>query len=162
MSYTPPRGACSQKLSIMSTCPCHRFMVHPLKAATSFDCDGCGHHASFHQMENPAEEEAARRWKAQAAAEREEKDSNTPAPKRRRITNGGNSGGQQQKGLGGGGVVVEGIRKRQLMISDGSRKQRKTAAAAAAAREVFDEDWSADDLEEVEWSGAWKKDYQSH
>lgn len=141
MSYTPPRGACSQKLSIMSSCPCYRFMVHPLKAATSFDCDGCGHHASFHQMENPAEEEAARRWKAQAEREEKDKrDADTPAPKRRRITN-GNSG--QQKGLG-----VEEVR--QLMMSDGSRKQKKTA------REVADEDWSADDLEEVDWSGAWK------
>lgn len=92
-------------------------------------------------MENPAEEEAARRWKAPAEREgKDKRDADTPAPKRRRITN-GNSG--QQKGLD-----VEEVR--QLMKSNGSRKQKKTA------REVADEDWSADDVEEVDWSGAWK------
>jgi len=43
-------------------------MIHPLKAATSFDCDGCGHHASFHRMQNPEDEEIARRWKQDEAA----------------------------------------------------------------------------------------------
>ena len=38
-------------------------MIHPLKAATSFECDGCGHHASFHKMENTVDEETVRRWK---------------------------------------------------------------------------------------------------
>jgi hypothetical protein len=42
-------------------------MIHPLKAATSFDCDGCGHHASFHRMQNPEDEEIARRWKQEEA-----------------------------------------------------------------------------------------------
>lgn len=97
-------------------------------------------------MENPAEEEAARRWKAQAEREeRDKRDADTPAPKRRRITN-GSSG--QQKGLDVGEV-------RQFMISDGSRKQKKKTA-----RELADEDWSGDDLEEVDWSGAWKSPIQ--
>ena len=38
-------------------------MIHPLKAATSFECDGCGHHASFHKMDNAIDEETVRRWK---------------------------------------------------------------------------------------------------
>lgn len=38
-------------------------MIHPLKAATSFECDGCAHHASFHKMENKAEEEVVARWR---------------------------------------------------------------------------------------------------
>lgn len=143
MSYTPPRGPCSQKLSIMSTCACYRFMVHPLKAATSFDCDGCGHHASFHQMENPAEEEAASRWRAQA--EREEKnkrDEGSPTPKRRRITNGN---GVQQRGGGGSDAELF----RQLM-SNGSRKQNKTPSERA------DADFIPDDPEELSLSGRWK------
>ena len=37
------------------------------------------------------------------------------------------------------------------MISDGSRKKKKKTA-----RELADEDWSGDDLEAVDWSGAWK------
>ena len=57
MSYVPPRGSCGFKPSLMSSsCACLRFMIHPLKAATSFECDGCGHHASFHKMENPVED----------------------------------------------------------------------------------------------------------
>lgn len=63
MSYVPPRGPCSQKNSMLISCSCYRFMVHPLKAATSFDCDGCGHHASFHKMDNPLEADVLRRWK---------------------------------------------------------------------------------------------------
>jgi len=39
-------------------------MIHPLKAATSFECDGCGHHASFHKMDNQTDEETVLRWKA--------------------------------------------------------------------------------------------------
>jgi hypothetical protein len=42
-------------------------MVHPLKAASSFECDGCGHHASFHKMDNQKEEEITRRWKVEEA-----------------------------------------------------------------------------------------------
>ncbi|MCJ1450928.1 hypothetical protein MMC28_001262 [Mycoblastus sanguinarius] len=90
MAYTPPRGPCSQKLSVISSCPCYRFMIHPLKAATSFDCDGCGHHASFHRMESREEEEIARRWKAEEEA-RQGRDARvvelveSVAPKRRRI-----------------------------------------------------------------------------
>ena len=67
-------------------------MIHPLKAATSYDCDGCGHHASFHRMESKEEEEIARRWKAEEDAKAREGDVRVQevigfdvAPKRRRI-----------------------------------------------------------------------------
>ena len=46
-------------------------MIHPLKAATSFECDGCGHHASFHKMENQEEDEITRRWKLERAEKAE-------------------------------------------------------------------------------------------
>jgi len=65
MSYVPPRGPCGYKASLVSpACACLRFMIHPVKAATSFDCDGCSHHASYHKMENKAEEEILLQWKA--------------------------------------------------------------------------------------------------
>lgn len=91
-------------------------------------------------MENPAEEAAARRWRAEA--EREEKnksDADPPAPKRRRITN-GNSGQQR------GGDAEE---VRQLM-SNGLRKQKRTRC------ELADDDLNTDDLEELSLSGTWK------
>ncbi|KAF2840242.1 hypothetical protein M501DRAFT_952394, partial [Patellaria atrata CBS 101060] len=66
MNYTPPRGACNHKVSIFSpTCACLRFMLHPLKVSTSFECDGCGHHASFHSMENKNEDEIVKRWQVE-------------------------------------------------------------------------------------------------
>lgn len=30
-------------------------MLNPLQAASSFACDGCGHHASYHQLKNGEE-----------------------------------------------------------------------------------------------------------
>ncbi|PWW76614.1 hypothetical protein C7212DRAFT_80038, partial [Tuber magnatum] len=58
MNYQVPRGKCVHKLSVLSTsCPCLRFMLNPLQAASSFACDGCGHHASFHNLRNPGEED---------------------------------------------------------------------------------------------------------
>ena len=63
MSYVPPRGPCGYKASIMtSACTCLRFMIHPIKAPTSFECDGCGHHASFHAMQNKIDEAITSRW----------------------------------------------------------------------------------------------------
>lgn len=32
-------------------------MLNPLQAASSFACDGCGHHASFHNLRNPGEDD---------------------------------------------------------------------------------------------------------
>ncbi|OAF98651.1 uncharacterized protein CC84DRAFT_1158581 [Paraphaeosphaeria sporulosa] len=66
-NYVPPRGQCNYKPSIMSAkCPCLRFMLHPLKSTSSFECDGCAHHASFHSMENKEEDEIRKRWEQEA------------------------------------------------------------------------------------------------
>lgn len=32
MNYTPPRGRCNYKTSMISTCECLRYMLHPVKA----------------------------------------------------------------------------------------------------------------------------------
>ncbi|RPA86830.1 hypothetical protein BJ508DRAFT_301642 [Ascobolus immersus RN42] len=58
MNYPIPRGKCNSKTSVISSCPCLRFMLNPLQAASTFVCDGCGHHASFHQMKNEGEEDS--------------------------------------------------------------------------------------------------------
>ncbi|THX58285.1 hypothetical protein D6D06_03086 [Aureobasidium pullulans] len=68
MNYTPPRGSCNHKNGMISNkCPCLRFMLHPVKAATSFECDGCGHHASYHNLDNPSEDAILAKWSAQEA-----------------------------------------------------------------------------------------------
>ena len=63
MDYIVPRGPCRQTSSILSSrCPCLRFMVHPAAAANSFQCDGCGHHASFHELRSNSDEVFRSRW----------------------------------------------------------------------------------------------------
>lgn len=85
MSYTPPRGRCNHKTSLMSpACPCLRFMLHPVKAATSFECDGCGHHASFHSMENKDEDEVVKRWEAEKSKDEAKGQSGAGAGRKRR------------------------------------------------------------------------------
>lgn len=34
--------------------------------STSFECDGCSHHASFHNMENLHDNDIIKRWKEEA------------------------------------------------------------------------------------------------
>ncbi|KAF2758306.1 hypothetical protein EJ05DRAFT_510247 [Pseudovirgaria hyperparasitica] len=65
MKYVPPRGQCNFKTGMLTTCTCRRFMLHPIKIATSFECDGCSHHASHHDMENKLEDEIVRRWQTE-------------------------------------------------------------------------------------------------
>jgi hypothetical protein len=36
------------------------------QSASSYDCDGCNHHASFHSMENKVEDEIKKRWEQEA------------------------------------------------------------------------------------------------
>jgi hypothetical protein len=48
------------------------FPTNTLQAATSFDCDGCNHHASFHALENPKEDEVMRKWAEQQAQEQQQ------------------------------------------------------------------------------------------
>jgi len=98
-------------------------MIHPLKAASSFDCDGCGHHASFHRMESKADEEVARRWRVEEEA---------------REGQGGFGGVEDGWGGGGGGkrrriggesgevVVLEG--GSEVSAAGGGRKRRGRGA----------------------------------
>ncbi|KAJ4989510.1 hypothetical protein SVAN01_05045 [Stagonosporopsis vannaccii] len=84
MGYVPPRGQCNFKQSIMSPrCPCLRFMLHPLKSSSSYECDGCNHHASFHSMENKAEDEIRRKWEQEAKDKAEQEKEATQRPKKR-------------------------------------------------------------------------------
>ncbi|KAH7384666.1 hypothetical protein BKA66DRAFT_462634 [Pyrenochaeta sp. MPI-SDFR-AT-0127] len=84
MSYVPPRGQCNHKASIIAPkCPCLRFMLHPLKSSSSYECDGCSHHASFHSMENKAEDEIRKRWELEAKEKAEQAEEARQRPKKR-------------------------------------------------------------------------------
>lgn len=56
------------------------------KAASSFECDGCGHHASFHSLENPAEDAVREKWAEQAAQAKEQQAIVGASKKRKAIT----------------------------------------------------------------------------
>ncbi|KAH0292938.1 hypothetical protein M436DRAFT_60331 [Aureobasidium namibiae CBS 147.97] len=88
MNYTPPRGSCNHKNGMISNkCPCLRFMLHPVKAATSFECDGCGHHASYHNLDNPSEDAILAKWSAQErTASNQQPPTTSSRNKRKRIT----------------------------------------------------------------------------
>ncbi|USP81628.1 hypothetical protein yc1106_08902 [Curvularia clavata] len=84
MNYVPPRGPCNHKPSLLAAkCPCLRFMLHPLKSSSSYECDGCGHHASFHNMENKMEDEIRKRWETEAKEKAEQSDKAQQRPKKR-------------------------------------------------------------------------------
>ncbi|EME46633.1 hypothetical protein DOTSEDRAFT_22679 [Dothistroma septosporum NZE10] len=85
MDYKPPRGKCGYKTSYISSCPCLRFMLHPVKAATSFDCDGCNHHASFHALEDETEDAILKKWAEQEANSNAGQAAGGAGVKRRRI-----------------------------------------------------------------------------
>lgn len=55
---------------------------HWPQAATSFDCDGCNHHASFHSLENVEEDAVLKKWSELESRDATEGASNK---KRRRI-----------------------------------------------------------------------------
>ncbi|KAF2130487.1 hypothetical protein P153DRAFT_366074 [Dothidotthia symphoricarpi CBS 119687] len=85
MNYVPPRGQCNFKQSVLSPrCPCLRFMLHPLKSSSSYECDGCTHHASFHSLENKMEDEVRKRWE-QEVRDRAEKEEESRPKKRTRV-----------------------------------------------------------------------------
>ena len=81
-------------------------MQHPQQAGTSYLCDGCGHHASFHGMEGREEEEVVGRWKAEAEAERGGGGGVVGGGEKERGRGGVMGGGG---GEGGGGEGVEGV-----------------------------------------------------
>ncbi|KAF1977296.1 hypothetical protein BU23DRAFT_526641 [Bimuria novae-zelandiae CBS 107.79] len=111
VNYTPPRGQCNHKPSIIAAkCPCLRFMLHPLKSTSSFECDGCGHHASFHSMENKEEDEIRKRWEQEDRdkALREQRDvDDRPRKRPREIEYGrGNTVGSRDQMIEGAGMVT--------------------------------------------------------
>jgi hypothetical protein len=55
------------------------------KAASSFECDGCSHHASFHSLENPAEDAVRQKWLEQEAAQAREQQAAIGANKKRKM-----------------------------------------------------------------------------
>jgi hypothetical protein len=84
-----------------------RFMLHPLKvsfqfilqrvastgytkltisqSSSTFECDGCAHHASFHNLENKAEDEVRKRWEVEQKAKEAEAQLNNAAKSRKRL-----------------------------------------------------------------------------
>lgn len=65
--------------------------------ASSFECDGCGHHASYHKMDNPSDDAVIKRWQEDGKEQQQLADG-AGARKRPRkaIENGGGASSQMQ------------------------------------------------------------------
>ena len=59
-----------------------------VQAATSFECDGCNHHASFHNLDNPDDDAVLARWASEERSVNSTPQTNSQSNKRRRIENG--------------------------------------------------------------------------
>lgn len=56
-----PKGPCNFKTGLWGTCGCLRFCrVH--RQPEDFQCDGCTHHSSYHQLDNPEEKQLLKSW----------------------------------------------------------------------------------------------------
>ncbi len=94
-------------------------MVHPLKAASSYDCDGCGHHASFHRMESKEDEEVAGRWRDEEVG----------------MGPGGGFNGVRNGCLGIEGLVDRGVRKKRR-IADRTEEVVEVEEEKGASQDV--------------------------
>jgi hypothetical protein len=61
---------------------------HP-QSTSSFECDGCAHHASFHSMENKAEDEIRKRWELEAKEKKDDEEQTRPRKRVRALEYGG-------------------------------------------------------------------------
>lgn len=53
------------------------------QSSSSYECDGCAHHASYHSMENKAEDEIRKKWEQEAKEKTEREQEVTERPKKR-------------------------------------------------------------------------------
>ncbi|KIW07512.1 uncharacterized protein PV09_01477 [Verruconis gallopava] len=139
MGYIPPRGSCHHGKTILhSGCPCQRFMAHPLKMASSFQCDGCGHHACFHDMENPKDDAVFKRLQDAEREIRQIQDGLGVRKRPKTAIEDGNSG--------------QGITSASSCISvggSGSRRATKKATGTRSTRQQNRTQLELDELERV-------------
>ena len=77
--YAP---SCKSTLSCL--CETELRILINIQAATSFECDGCNHHASYHSMDNPAEDAILKKWEDQEAQNTIQKQALAGASRKRR------------------------------------------------------------------------------
>jgi hypothetical protein len=99
-----------------------------VQSASSYDCDGCGHHASFHTMENKSDAEIHKRWELEAK-EKECQDriiAERPYKRARQI---GYRNGMTEDGLVNSGEISDGT-----VQGSEAGAGKKTAKRAAMSR----------------------------
>jgi hypothetical protein len=82
----PDASASGRSLGIhsclLATSRLHTDMCY-IQSASSYECDGCSHHASFHNMENKAEDEIRKRWEQEAKDKADQDEAVQPRPMKR-------------------------------------------------------------------------------
>lgn len=79
------------------------------QSTSSFECDGCAHHASFHSMENKEEDEIRKRWEQEAREKTrsESQDAERPRKRAREIEYAREDASSQARLLEGGLITLE-------------------------------------------------------
>lgn len=124
-----------------------------VQSASSYECDGCSHHASFHSMENKTEDDVRKRWEQEAKekADRDEETQQRPKKRVRAIEY------QNTSGSILGNNAIEGASDSSMGATKAGGNRRgaaKKPARAAASRargkvtEVFQDE--EDDVIEVD------------
>lgn len=98
--------------------------------STSFECDGCGHHASFHSMENPADSEVIKRWTEQSQESQTESGADRPRKRPR-------------KAIGNGSKESEETPEPEPSVT-AARTKRQNGAAPIYLQKTFREVANAD------------------
>jgi hypothetical protein len=93
-------------------------MLNPLQAASSFACDGCGHHASFHNLKNAEEEGEGYVPEPQKAARK--RSATVQGAAVRGITNGN---GGARRGGGVGMLLSSGSEDEEVQVLEGDMLQ---------------------------------------
>jgi hypothetical protein len=109
-----------------------------VQSSSSYECDGCGHHASFHNMENKSDDEIRKRWEQEAKdrARREEQAQQRPKKRIREIEYNGAADAAQQNEDGYAWTgTARGVEAAQENVGAATRgSTRKKAARTVASR----------------------------
>lgn len=101
------------------------------QSGSTYDCDGCAHHASFHSMENPAEDEIRKRWEVEEK-EREKEGERAIARPRKRLRE-LEYGNVNARAMPGGLMSIDDL---ESVLNGGNSNNASPSAAKAKGKRV--------------------------
>lgn len=96
--------------------------------ASSYECDGCGHHASFHKLDNPHEAAIIKRWEQAEEEQREMQESTNGRKRPRKAIENGETGSGQVLQISAASTTTS---KRAVRKATGAMKKREVSQSAS-------------------------------